>query len=145
MFVPPHTQPHFYKPHPVAYSLKDRVELELDHLQKEGVIAPVQFSDRAAPIVPVVKADGSILICGDYSGIVNSVSKLDSYPLPEWRTFSQQCMEVNISPSLIYLMLANSYSYRMSQESTLQLTQARDCLNTGVYPSVSPPLQLYFR
>jgi hypothetical protein len=51
-------------------------------LQEAGVITPVQFSDWAAPIVPVVKGDGSIRICGDYSVTVNAVSKLDSYPLP---------------------------------------------------------------
>ena len=43
---------------------------------------PVQFSDWAAPIVPVVKQDGSVRICGDSRLTVNRVSKLDSYPLP---------------------------------------------------------------
>ena len=40
--------------------------MELERLEREGVIEPVQFSDWAAPIVPVVKRDGSIWICGDY-------------------------------------------------------------------------------
>lgn len=82
IFVPSDTQPRFYKPRPVPYAIKHRVEEELDRLQKNGVITPVQFSDWAAPIVPVIKADGSIRICGDYSVTVNCVSKLDSYPLP---------------------------------------------------------------
>lgn len=82
LFVPPETQPHFYKPRPVAYAIKHKVEEELDRLQKTGIITPVQFSDWAAPIVPVLKADGSIRICGDYSVTANRVSKLDSYPLP---------------------------------------------------------------
>ena len=30
------------------------------------MIEPVSFSDWAAPIVPVVKGDGTIQICGDY-------------------------------------------------------------------------------
>ena len=51
-------------------------------MQKAGVITPVEFSDWAAPIVPVVKSDRSIRICGDYSVAVNAVSKLDNYPLP---------------------------------------------------------------
>ncbi len=82
IFIPQNTQPRFFKPRPVAYALKDKVEQELSRLQKEGVITPVQFSDWAAPIVPVIKSDGSIRICGDYSVTVNAVSKLDSYPLP---------------------------------------------------------------
>ena len=83
IFVPPKTQPRFYKPHPVAYAMKAKVEQELDRLQKEGVIKPIQFSDWAAPIVPVIKSNGTIHICGDYSVTVNAVSKLDSYPLPK--------------------------------------------------------------
>ncbi|CAG2221679.1 unnamed protein product [Mytilus edulis] len=37
----------------------------------------------AAPIVPVVKENGSIRICGDYNVTVNAVSKLDNYPIPK--------------------------------------------------------------
>ena len=33
-------------------------------------------------MVLVVKSDGSIRICGDYSVIVNAVSRLENYPLP---------------------------------------------------------------
>ena len=36
-----------------------RVEQELERLQRMGVIEPVQFSEWAAPIVPVVKKDGT--------------------------------------------------------------------------------------
>ena len=42
----------------------------------------MEFSDWAAPIVPVVKTDGSIRICGDYKVTVNQAAKLDKYPLP---------------------------------------------------------------
>ena len=51
-------------------------------MQEAVVIRPVQFSDWAVLIVPIVKADGSIRICGDYKVTVNAVSKLDNYPLP---------------------------------------------------------------
>ena len=83
IFISPNAQPRFFKPRPVAYAMKAKVEQELDRLQQEGVIKPVQFSDWAAPIVPVTKSDGTIRICGDYSVTVNAVSKLDSYPLPK--------------------------------------------------------------
>jgi len=43
----------------------------------------VEFTERAAPIVPVVKQDGSVRICGDYKCTVNQVSKLDNYPIPK--------------------------------------------------------------
>ncbi|VDI39280.1 Hypothetical predicted protein, partial [Mytilus galloprovincialis] len=61
----------------------DKVEMELERLEKEGQIQQVEFSDWAAPIVPVVKENGSIRICGDYKVTVNAVSKLDNYPIPK--------------------------------------------------------------
>ena len=56
----------------------------MDRLTQEGVIEPIQFSDWAAPIVPVLKSDGeSIRICGDFKVTVNQVSKLDQYPIED--------------------------------------------------------------
>ena len=55
---------------------------ELERLEKAGVIEPVQFSDWAAPIVPVMKRDGSIRVCGDYKVTINQAARLDTYPLP---------------------------------------------------------------
>ena len=81
--VPNNAQPHYFKPRPVPYSLRNKVDRELERLLKAGVISPVQFSDWATPIVPVVTSDGSIRICGDYKVTVNAVSKLEEYPLPQ--------------------------------------------------------------
>lgn len=58
------------------------VEAELERLEREGIIEPVQFSQWAAPIVPVIKPDGSIRICGDYKVTVNQASRADTYPIP---------------------------------------------------------------
>ena len=46
------------------------------------MIEPIEFSESAAPIVPVLKKDGSIRICGDYKVTINQASQVDSYPLP---------------------------------------------------------------
>ena len=74
--------PKFYKPRPVPYAMRNLVEKELERLQFQGIIEPVKFSDWAAPIVPVLKKDGSIRICGDYKLTVNRAAKVDTYPLP---------------------------------------------------------------
>ena len=73
--------PKFYKPRPVPYAMRNLVEKELERLQLQGIIEPVKLSDWAAPIVPVLKKDGSIRICGDYKLTVNRAAKVDTYPL----------------------------------------------------------------
>lgn len=78
----PSAQPKFYRARPVPYALRAKVEHELDRLEKDGVITPVQFADWAAPIVPVVKKDGTLRICGDYKLTVNRAAQADTYPLP---------------------------------------------------------------
>ena len=47
------------------------------------IIDPIQFSNWVAPIVPVMKNDRSIAICGDLKITINQVSKLDHYPIPK--------------------------------------------------------------
>ena len=73
--------PKFFKPRPVPLALKDKLEEELDRLVAEGILSPVQFSMWAATIVPVVKHNGLIRICGDFKVTINQVSRLDSYTL----------------------------------------------------------------
>ncbi len=75
-------QPRFMRPRPVPYALRPKVEMELERLERTGVIEAVQFSDWAAPIVPIIKGDGTVRLCGDYKVTVNQVVKLDTYPLP---------------------------------------------------------------
>ena len=67
----------------MPYALKVKIEKELDRLEQDGVIEPVTFSEWAAPIVPVLKKDGTVRICGDYKMTVNQAAKIDSYPLPK--------------------------------------------------------------
>ena len=64
--------------------MRDLVEKELQHLQEEGTLEPVEMAEWAAPIVVVFKKDrSSVRICGDFRVTVNPVSKLDRYPIPK--------------------------------------------------------------
>ncbi|GFT87225.1 uncharacterized protein K02A2.6 [Trichonephila clavipes] len=56
-----------FKVRTVPFALKGRVENEIDRLEKEGIIEKVDSSEWATPVVPVVKSDGSIRLCADYS------------------------------------------------------------------------------
>ena len=55
----------------------------MERLESLGVIEKVSYSDWAAPIVPVPKADGSVRICGDYKVTVNPVLQVDQFPVPK--------------------------------------------------------------
>ncbi|GBN26034.1 hypothetical protein AVEN_86874-1 [Araneus ventricosus] len=55
----------------VPLALKGGVENEIDRLEKEGIIEKVEHSEWATPVVPVVKPDGSIRLCADYSVTLN--------------------------------------------------------------------------
>ena len=65
------------------YELQNKIEQELECLETEGIIEPVQFADWAAPTVPVLKLDGSVHICRDYKITVNRAAKVNSYPIPK--------------------------------------------------------------
>ena len=54
--VEPGAKPHYAKPRSVPYALIQKVEEELNRLVAEGILEPVEYSDRAAPIVAVVKS-----------------------------------------------------------------------------------------
>ena len=70
----------FCKVRSIPCAFKELVGKELDRLCSK----PVQFSEWAAPIVPVLKKDKySVCICGDFQRTVNRVSKLDRYPIPK--------------------------------------------------------------
>ena len=81
--VDPKVKPRFFKARSVPSALRPQVEAELDKLETTGIIQTVQFSQWAAPIVPVLKRNGSIRICGDYKVTINLVAKFDTYPLPK--------------------------------------------------------------
>ena len=80
--VNPQVPPSFHRPRPVPFALKQKVETELERLQREGIICPRQFSQWAAPIVAVPKNDGSVRLCGDYKVSANKAMICDTHPIP---------------------------------------------------------------
>ena len=74
--------PRLYRARNVPHAIREQVEEALCKLVDAGIVEPVRHSEWAAPIVPILKADGSIRVCGDYKMTVNQVAKPDSYHLP---------------------------------------------------------------
>ena len=75
-------KPKFYKARSAPFSLKSKIEAGLDSLQSKGIISPVKYSAWAAQIVPVLKKNGKVCICGDYKLTINQASPTETYPLP---------------------------------------------------------------
>ena len=57
-------KPRFFKPRPVPYLLREKVEKESRRLQALNILTPVTSSEWAAPIVPILKTDGTLRLCG---------------------------------------------------------------------------------
>ena len=96
----------------------------LDRLEKSGIIEPVQFSEWAPPIVPVVKRDGAIRVCDDYKLTANQALKLDTYPLPKIDDIFANCLEARPSASSISPMLISSWPWiKNPNKSLYQHTQ----------------------
>jgi len=93
------------------------------------VVSPVQISDWAAPIVPVVKQDDNIWICGNYKLTINTVSKTDPYPLPRIEDIftslsgGKSFTELDLTPT-------SRYFWRMTPSSTWLSTRTRGCSST---------------
>ena len=84
IYVDKDATPLFYKARSVPYMLREKIEEALDRDINNGVMSPVETSEWAAPIVPVLKRDGeTVRVCGDYKMTVNKVSSLDNYPIPK--------------------------------------------------------------
>ena len=75
-------KPIFRKPRPIPYAMREKVENEIKKLVDEGILEPIENSDWSTPIVPVVKSDGRIRICGDYKVSINPYLEIDRYPIP---------------------------------------------------------------
>ena len=110
IYVNPTSKPKHCKAQPIPYAVKAKVEEELDQLVAQGTLEPVQMSEWASPIVPVVKPDKkSVCICGDFKQTVNPVAMLDRYPIPKVENLFVKltggCTFTKIDLSQAYLQL----------------------------------------
>nr|CAI5818049.1 unnamed protein product [Callosobruchus analis] len=70
------------KARPVPFALQPLVEEEIDNLVSQGVLEKVDMSEWATPIVPVVKSNGKVRLCGDFKVTLNPEILVDDHPLP---------------------------------------------------------------
>jgi hypothetical protein len=107
--------PVFFKPRPVPFALKHKVDEELERLVNLGILVPVNFSEYATPIVPVLKENGKIKIAGDYSVTLNRDLLIDKYPMPR---IEEVFAKLGGGERYTKLDLSNAYNqFELSDES----------------------------
>ncbi|KAK8771294.1 hypothetical protein V5799_025462 [Amblyomma americanum] len=74
--------PKLFKARTVPYALRDKMSEALDQLVAQDILAPVKTAEWATPVVPVLKGDGSLRVCGDFRMTVNAATVMEQYPLP---------------------------------------------------------------
>ena len=78
----PNSIPKFFKPRAIPFTYIDRVKAEIDRKVKAGILERIDSSLWAAPIVPVLKPNGKIRVCGDFKVTINPYTLVDQHPLP---------------------------------------------------------------
>ena len=72
-----------FKPRPVPYALRSKNETELERLESLTIISKVSAAEfSTTPIVPVLKPNKQVRICGDFKVTVNRYVDLTQYPIP---------------------------------------------------------------
>ncbi|XP_039204570.1 uncharacterized protein K02A2.6-like, partial [Crotalus tigris] len=66
----------------VPFTLKSKIDTELDKLIQQGILEPVDSSPWETPIVTPLKAKGDIRICADYKCTLNKALQQHAYPVP---------------------------------------------------------------
>lgn len=111
--------PKFCKPRSIPLALKNKVETEIDRLVKSNILVPVDHSEWATPIVPILKSDGTVRICGDFKITLNPVLVGTEYPLPRI-----EHLYANISGSKYFskIDLKDAYQQMVIKESDRKYT-----------------------
>ena len=123
-------KPRFLKARTVPYALQQVVDAELDRLVQEEIISPVDYSEWAAPIVPVMKSSGQVRICGDYKCTINQSARVDKYPLPNIEDLYQKLSQGRFFTKLD---LSNAYLQLLLDDDSRLLTTINTSKGLFVY------------
>ena len=140
----PDSAPKFCKARPVPYALKPKIEQELRRLQDGGIIVPVDNSEWATPIVPVLKKDGNnVRICGDFKVTVNPQLAVDQYPLPRIEDIfaslsgGKKFSKIDLKHAYLQLEVDEKHQEYLTINTTMGLFRyTRICFGTASAPAI---------
>lgn len=82
LYLKPEAKPVFCKPRSVPLAMREKLERDLDRLEKANTIEPIESSPWGTPIVPLLKSNGELRVCGDFKVTLNPQLVVDKYPIP---------------------------------------------------------------
>lgn len=112
-------KPIFCKPRPVPFALRSKIEEEIVRLTNSNIIESVGSSEWATPIVPVVKSNGDIRLCGDYKITLNSQLVVNRHPIPKINDLLSELKRGKIFSTLD---LAHAYQQVELDDESKELT-----------------------
>eukprot|EP00096_Caligus_rogercresseyi_P008633 TRINITY_DN2783_c0_g1_i6.p1 TRINITY_DN2783_c0_g1~~TRINITY_DN2783_c0_g1_i6.p1 ORF type:complete len:1211 (-),score=137.53 TRINITY_DN2783_c0_g1_i6:1226-4822(-) len=74
--------PRYIRSRPVPLALRDQVIQELNNMIDRGTLKKVSSSEWASPIVTVIKPNGKVRVCADFTQTLSPVVNKQLYPLP---------------------------------------------------------------
>lgn len=81
LYLKENVKPVALKARHVPHALKPLIEEEIERLIKLGHVERVETSEWATPIVPIIKGNGKVRICGDFKLTINPFMIINKYPL----------------------------------------------------------------
>ena len=125
-------KPVFCKARSVPFALRPAIERELERMQSEGIIMPVEFSEWATPLVCVPKPDGTVRLFGDYRTTVNQATHTEQFPIP---TVEEIWSQLAGGEKFSKIDLKCAYHWMKRPRSYAQSTPIKDCLDIRGYHS----------
>nr|XP_040575987.1 uncharacterized protein K02A2.6-like [Lepeophtheirus salmonis] len=75
-------RPRYIRARSVPLTLREKVAVEIREMEKRGTISKIDSSEWASPIVSVLKPDGSVRVCADFTQTISPVVNKMLHPLP---------------------------------------------------------------
>ena len=75
-------KPKYCSARPVPYAIRSVVDTELDRLEQEGIIKPVESAIWASPVVGAPKKNEVIRLCADFKVTINKHVDPRQHPIP---------------------------------------------------------------
>ena len=108
--------------------MKSKVEKEIDRLIKCDILQQIESSDWATPIVPILKKNEEMRLCGDYKVTLNPCLEIDCYPVPR-----VQDLLATLSGGILFSKIDLSHAYQQVELEDISRTLVTISTHKGLF------------